>query len=57
MGRPQEMVEYQLDYINNELKRKFPQLIFGEKLEGAPGGIEERIPEMLRKPWPDDKVY
>jgi hypothetical protein len=57
IGRPEEMVGYQLDYIQNELRKKFPQLTIGEKLKGAPDGIEEKLPEMLRKPWPDEKRY
>ncbi len=57
LGRPEEMVGYQFEYIQNELRRKFPHLRFGERLEGAPDGIEERIPEMLRRPWPADRIY
>src|SRR4030042_460478 len=57
IGRPEEMVNYQFDYIQNELKSKFPRLAIGEKLEGAPNGIEEKLPEMLRRPWPEGKRY
>ncbi len=57
IGRPDEMVDYQASYIQNELQNKFPQLTIAEKLDGAPAGIEDTLPEMLRKPWPEDKVY
>ena len=57
IGRPEEMMGYQLDYIQNELKNKFPRLTIEEKLKGAPSGIEGKLPEMLRKPWPNEKIY
>jgi len=57
LGKPDEMVEYQHDYILNELQNKFPRLVVSEKLEGAPAGTEEKLPEILRKPWPEDKAY
>lgn len=57
VGRPDEMVEYQLSYIQNELKSHFPGLIVEEKLEKAPKGVEKKLPEMLRKPWPKEKTY
>lgn len=57
VGRPDEMVDYQISYIQNELQNKFPRLTIAEKLDGAPAGIEDKLPEMLRKPWPRDKRY
>ncbi|UCG65291.1 MAG: FAD-binding oxidoreductase [Deltaproteobacteria bacterium] len=57
IGRPDEMVDYQADYIQNQLEKKFPCVTLEERLEGAPSGTEEKLPEMLRKPWPQDKVY
>jgi hypothetical protein len=57
IGRPEEMVGYQFDYIQKELKNKFPRLTVEEKLKGAPNGIEEKLPKMLRKPWPEGKKY
>ncbi len=56
-GRPDDMVAYQLDYVRNELKDKFPEITISERLEGAPAGTEEKLPEMLRKPWPENKVF
>jgi len=57
VGRPQEMLEYQIDYIHNELKKSFPNLVIAEKLEGAPAGSEERLARILTKPWPREKLY
>lgn len=57
VGRPEEMVGYQLDYIQSELKKKFPGLTIQERLKGAPHGIEEKLPEMLRKPCPKGKYW
>ena len=57
VGRPKEMVEYQVDYIQNNVKKRFPGLRITETLEGAPVGTEEQLPEILRKPWPVEKTY
>jgi len=57
IGRPDEMVGYQVDYIENQLRKKFPRVTIAETLEGVSAGAVEKLPEMLRKPWPEDKVY
>lgn len=57
VGRPEEMVEYQVDYIQDQVRKKFPGLKITEEFEGAPAGIAETLPEMLRKPWPKEKTY
>jgi len=57
VGRPDDMVDYQLSYVRKELKDKFPEITISERLEGAPAGTEEKLPEILRKPWPENKVF
>jgi len=57
IGSPNDMVDYQFSYVQNELRAKFPQIAISEKLKGAPAGTEEKLPEMLRKPWPENKVF
>lgn len=54
--RPEERLAYQEDYINETWKKKFPQAKLVTKLDAAPG-LEKKLPEMLRNPWPKDKTY
>ncbi len=57
IGSPDDMVDYQFSYVQNQLRAKFPKIAIAEKLKGAPAGTEEKLPEMLRKPWPENKVF
>jgi len=57
VGRPQEMVDYQVDYIQNGLKKRFPTLNIAEKIDKVHVSNEERLAKMLTKPWPREKVY
>lgn len=57
VGRPQEMLDYQIDYIQDELKKSFPNLDVREKLEGVPASSDENLAELLTKAWPREKTY
>ncbi len=54
--KPEMHVEYQEDYLKTTFKQRFPNVNLVQKLEGVEG-VEERLPEMLKKPWPKDKTY
>ncbi len=54
--KPEMHLGYQEDYLKTTFKERFPNVNLTEKLEGAPG-LEERLPEMLKNPWPKDKTY
>jgi len=54
--RPEERLAYQEAYIDETWKKKFPKAKLVAKLD-AVSGLENRLPEMLRNPWPKDKTY
>lgn len=56
LRRPEEMLAYQEEYLNTTFKNKFPDAELVTKLDAAPG-LEEKLPEMLRNPWPKEKTY
>lgn len=54
--RPEEKMAYQEQCLREIMMSYFPALDLLTTLPGVPGG-ERVIPDMLRKPWPQDKTY
>jgi len=54
--RPEEKIAYEDEFLRETMSTFFPKL---ELLTALPGiaGVESKLPEMLRKPWPEDKTY
>ncbi|MCD6261938.1 MAG: FAD-binding oxidoreductase [Deltaproteobacteria bacterium] len=56
LRKPEMMIDYQEKYLNTTFKANNPDSELLTSLDGAPG-LEEKLPEMLRNPWPKDKTY
>jgi hypothetical protein len=54
--RPEERIACEEEALRDIITSNFPKLPL---LTGLPGmsAVERRLPEMLRKPWPKDKVF
>ena len=54
--RPEERIAYQVETLDEIMTSHFPGL---KALDTLPGmaAVEEKIPEMLLRPWPKDKTY
>jgi len=53
--RPEEKIEYEEEALN-EINTEFKGLDILPTLPGIPG-IEKRLPDMLRQPWPEGETY
>lgn len=54
--RPEEKIKYEMDALAGITKNEFPDVVLTENLPGFPG-LTGKLLSMLRKPWPDSKVY
>jgi len=54
--RPEQKIAYQEEAIRDIMITYSPGLSVLTSLPGL-AGVEKRLPEMLRKPWPKDKTY
>jgi len=54
--RPEERIAYQEECLNEIMSTQFPGLKLLTTLPGM-ADMEEKIPEMLRQPWPEDRTY
>ena len=54
--RPEEKIAYEEEALNEIKMTQFPALQLLTTLPGLTA-VEKRMPEMLRKPWPEDKTY
>jgi len=54
--RPEERIAYQEEFLRDMMSDEFPKL---ELLTTMPGvaAAERGLPEMLRKPWPKNRIY
>ncbi len=56
LRKPEMMIAYQEEYLNTTFKENNPSANLVTSLDGAPG-LEEKLPDMLRNPWPKEKTY
>lgn len=54
--RPEEKIEYEEEALRDLRMSKFPSLQLLTSLPGVPR-LERKLPEMLRKPWLEEKTY
>jgi len=54
--RPEERIAYQEEALNEIMTSNFPGIKVLDTLP-AMAAVEERIPQMLLRPWPKDKTY
>ncbi len=54
--RPEEKLAYEEDAVREVMTKFFTRLDLLKSLPGLPG-VERRLPDMLRKPWPAYKTY
>jgi hypothetical protein len=54
--RPEEKMAYQEEFLRDMMSTYFSKLELLTTLPGLPA-VEKKLPEMLRKPWPEDKTY
>jgi len=54
--RPEEKIAYEEEALNEIKMTQFPALKILTTLPGLPA-VEKKIPDMLRKPWPQNKTW
>ena len=54
--RPEERIAYQVEALDDIMKVNFPGLKAADTLPGM-ASVENKIPDMLLRPWPKDKTY
>lgn len=54
--RPEEKIAYEENFLAEVIKNEFSDLRLEENLPGFPG-LRKKMLNILRKPWPKDKLY